>query len=188
MNREENKQKSLVTKIILIIIGVLVAGGITTGVIFGIGAVNEMSKNNDYRNALNELNSIILKYNELSGLESITLDQLTDEETLKSAAANDIKKITDITDYIKSGINTLENEKVFTGDDIDVKNLFETLTNKRDSFINFYDIAVDAYKLKAEGNFAGAKDKMLSGDMKADSEFATALNELNQYLVNKANN
>jgi len=182
------KKKLPVKKIVLIIVGALVAVAVVVGVIFGINMANEAAKLNDYRSALNEMNSVILKYNELSGLESVALAQSTDEEAIKTAASNDVTKIQAIIDFVTQKIDTLANEKVFSGDDSELNELFSKLQDKKKDFTDFYRIAIEAYQLKATGDFNGAKDKMMSGTMTADSEFVSAMNELNKYLQKKANN
>ena len=181
-------EKSPVLKIVLIIIGALVAVGIVVGVVIGIGVVNEISKLDSYKTAVNETNSLALKYNEMTGLESVTLAQSTDEKALKEAAARDVEKIQEIIDFVEKKVDELGNEDGITVDDNKAKELYEILKNKKEAFMDFYKIAIAAYKLKAKGDFTGAAEKMLTGDVRADSEFVAALNNLNQYLVKKANN
>ena len=182
------KKKSPVLKIVLIVVGALVAAGVVVGVTVGLNVFNQVSKTNDYRTAVNEVNSLIMKYNELMGLESISLTDSTDTEAVKTAAANDVVTIRSIVDTIKQKMNSLESERVFGDTESEAAKLFETLKGKTDAFLEFYETAIEAYKLKATGDFQGAINKMSSVKATADSAFVTALNAINQHLVKKANN
>ena len=182
------KKKSPILKIILIILGALIAAGIVVGVVVGIGVAGEISKINDYKSAVSEANSLILEYNKIGSLESIELAQSTDKTAIKTAAANDVIKIQEVILYIENQMDELGKQKAITGDDNEAKELYETLKSKEKAFMDFYKIAIESYKLKSQGKFNAASKKMLTGNLKADNEFVVALNNLNQYLVKKANN
>lgn len=179
------KRKPIAKIIIMIIIGLIVATGIGYGAWTGIEAGRQITAQSNYRSAVDDLNEIVNKYNELAGLESIN-GQSNDEETMKSAAAKDAATVENIVADIDSRTDQLSENKIFTSDD-EAKRLIDELVVEKESFVAFYRLVIESYKLRAEGDFAGAAEKVISGDVNTDGNFADTLNNLSQYITTKAN-
>ena len=180
------KKRSLIKTIILTVIGIAVACGIGYGIWLGIETDQQITQRSNYRIAASDVNDIVIKYNDLARLESINTNQSSDSDATKAMATKDAATVESIIAEVTVKIDQLSKNKVFNNDE-EAKKLVNEFIEKEKPFTDFYKLVADSYKLRAQGDFVAAAEKVMSGNVDVDSAFVASLNLLSQYLIQKAN-